>query len=173
MLDAYIQQKAHSPRDIADIGLIRSDIDSMNRCLASSIQSSSSNANQIFLMQEQLISLQEQLEREGENAQIAKDRLAYSQEPVKYSSYYSSWFPATRPLYYITIIVLLSVSLFIGMFGLLFLLSLLGVDLSFFKNNMFDNRMQYGYTIFSQLTIPFWIAVAVGVSLLIYILVRK
>jgi len=173
MLNTYIQQKAHSPRDLQDIALVSNDIKSVNSCLATSIQSSSSAANQIFLMQEQILTLQDQIEREAEHTRIAKDRLAYSQEPVKYSSNYSSWFPATRPLYYITIVVLLSISLFIGMFGLLFALSLIGIDLSFFKNNMYDSRFQYGYTFALQFTTPFWIAAAVGASLLIYILVRK
>ena len=173
MLNTYIQKKAHSQADLADVALISSDIDSLNTCLSASIRSSSSSANQIFLMQEQLISLEEQMKREAEHTRIAKDRLAYSQEPVKYSSYYSSWFPATRPLYYITIVVLLSISLFIGIFGLLFVLSLIGVDFSFFKNNMYDSRFMQGYMFASQFTISFWIATAVGVGLLIYILVRK
>ena len=173
ILNAYIQQKAHSPRDLQDIALLATDISSVNICLATSIQSSSSAANQIFLMQEQILTLQDQIEREAEHTRIAKDRLAYSQEPVKYSSNYSSWFPATRPLYYITIVVLLSISLFIGMFGLLFVLSLIGIDLSFFKNNMYNSRFQYGYMLASQFTTPFWIAAAVGAGLLIYILVRK
>jgi len=173
MLNDYIQQKAHSPTDMKDIVLLARDIDSINNCLTSKIQASSSTANEIFLMQEQVLSLQEQIAREAENTQIAKDRLAYSQEPVKYSSYYSSWFPATRPLYYVTVVALLSFSLFVGIFGLLFILSLVGVDLSFFKNNMYDSRLQYGMTYASQFTTPFWIAVAAAVALLIYILVRR
>lgn len=171
MLNAFIQKKAHSPRDLQDIALVKRDIDSLISCLSQTVQSSSSRANEIFLMQEQIISLEERIEKEAENTKIARDRLAYSQEPVKYSSNYSSWFPATRPLYYITIIVLLSVSLFVGMFGLLFLLSLVGVDLSFFKNNMYEGRFQTGYMFASQYTTLFFIVVSVG--LLIYIFVRK
>ncbi len=173
MLNTYIQKRAHSPRDITDIELVSTDIDSINYCLSKSIQSTSSSANQIFLMQEQVISLQEQIEQEAEHTRIAKDRVAYSQDPVKYSSYYSSWFPATRPLYYVTILVLLSVSLFVGMFGLLFILSLVGVDFSFFKNNAYDSRLQYGLSYMAQLSTPFWIAAACAVGLLIYVLVRK
>lgn len=173
MLNTYIQKRAHSPRDITDIELVSTDIDSINYCLSKSIQSTSSSANQIFLMQEQVISLQEQIEQEAEHTRIAKDRVAYSQDPVKYSSYYSSWFPATRPLYYMTILILLSISLFVGMFGLLFILSLVGVDFSFFKNNAYDNRLQFGLTYMAQLTTPFWIAAGCGVALLIYILVRS
>ena len=171
MLNGFIQKKGLSPRDKRDIQLIRVDIESVVNCLTTKIQASSSRANDIFKMQEQLISLQEKIDRESENTQIAKDRMEYSKEPVKYSSYYSSWFPATRPLYYITIIVLLSVSLFIGMFGLLFLLSLIGVDLSFFKNNMYEGRFETGFMFASQYTTPLLIAVSVG--LLIYIFVRK
>lgn len=109
---------------------IENDVIHVNACLQEKIRSSGSLPNTISATQEQILKLNDQITQEESNAAIARDRVAYIRNPATATSNYESWFPLGRPMQPISIMILLGITIFICVFGLLMAGSAVGIDLS-------------------------------------------
>jgi len=153
-LDGYASQSSTpSNADQASISAINQDITGMYACLQSKVNANGGTPNDISSAQEQILNLNDQIAEEEANAAIARDRVSYIRHPEQNTSNYESWFPIDRPMHTSSLIVIMSISIFLSVFGLLMILSFLGVDLTvFIQPSVGFNRSGTFYWIYSQLT---------------------
>ena len=109
---------------------IQTDVTNVNACLESLVASASSLPNTISATQEHILDLNDKIIAEETSAAIARDRVAYIRNPAAATSNYESWFPLDRPMHPISIFILLGITIFICVFGLLMAGSAVGIDLS-------------------------------------------
>lgn len=153
---------------LLDVG---SELTNMSVCLQEKISSSTSTPNDISNAYDDIYRLSEEIKLAEVNSNTAKNRVAYIRHPEQDVSYYESWFPLDRPLQTLTVIVLISICIFMSTFLLLMAMSLTGYDLYLFVSpNRTSSSYQQSYIswIYSQLTFPFWIALAVIVAVVLY-----
>ena len=151
------------------------DIKNMTECLESQIQELSSSSNNISANQETILALNAKIQKEEENAAIARDRVAYIRDPATSVSNYESWFPMGRPMKLLSMIAILGVTLFVSIFALLILLSAVGIDVSVFTQPSMRTGYGYGWTewIYSQFTPAFWIMLIILLSIIAVYINRK
>ena len=145
------------------------DVMEMSLCLQEKSNALSGTANDISKAQEEILNLNDQILKEEENISIAKDRVAYIRNPEENVSNYESWFPIDRPMHTSSLVIILSISLFLLIFCLLLLSSFLGIDIMLYRRTSIGN---YGsglfYQIYSQFTPLTWVAIIALVAVLIY-----
>lgn len=151
------------------------DIENMDECLESQIQELSSSSNNISANQETILALNAKIQKEEENAAIARDRVAYIRDPATAVSNYESWFPMGRPMKLVSMIAILGVTLFVSVFALLIALSAVGIDVSVFTQPSMRTGYGYGWTewIYSQFTPAFWIMLIILLSIVAVYVNRK
>ena len=150
------------------------EIMEMSLCLETKLRSVTGTANDISQAQEEILDLHEQISREEENVSIAKDRVGYIRNPEENVSNYESWFPIDRPIHTLSLIIILSISLFVLIFCLLLLLSFLGVDITIYRNTYVKSySSNIFYQIYSQFTGLTWVTLITLVVVLTYFLTKK
>jgi hypothetical protein len=111
--------------------------------------------------------------KEEANASIARDRVSYIRDPGQNTSNYESWFPMNRPMHAASLLILLSISIFVTTFSLLMICSFLGVKVTVYTNTVPTYQSGLYYWIYSQIT-PFSIVTLIAlVSVLAYFLKRR
>ena len=126
--------------------------------------------NTIYESQQSVSDLNEQIAQEEANAAIARDRVAYIRNPERHVSNYESWFPIDRPIHTFSLILLMSINVFMGTFLILVALSMAGINIIFYRDSVSSYRSSW---IRDQIT-PFSIATLIAlVSVVIYFTTRK
>jgi len=114
--------------------------------------------------------LNEQIKQEEANAAIARDRVAYIRHPEQHVSNYESWFPIDRPIHTFSLILLMSITVFLGTFLILVGLSMGGINVIFYRDSVSTYRSSW---IRDQIT-PFSIVTLIAlVSVVAYYTQRK
>lgn len=149
---------------------IMNDIANMNLCLQSQVRSRTALPNTIYSSQQQVTDLKEQIKLEEENVSIARDRVRYIRHPEQNVSNYESWFPIDRPIHTFSLLIIMSITVFLGTFILLLILSFCGIDIIFYT----ETTTQYTgeswiYDQISPLNIGLLIAL---ISVVIYFMKR-
>ncbi len=162
-----------TPEQRADILRRTTDIMNMSLCLHEKINSNAGMSNGISAAQEQILDLNDQIRDEESNSAIAKDRVSYIRNPEQRVSNYESWFPIDRPIHTFSLLVIMSISLFVGIFSLLMLCSLLGVDVMLYTEPTQTYTSGMLYSVYSQITPVTLIILAVLVGVLAYFLNRS
>lgn len=131
-------------------------------------------ATTISTAHEDILSINDKIAEEEANAAVAQERVGYIRHPEQQVSSYESWFPMDRPMHKLTLIILISISIFLGVFLFLMIMSTFGVDVFLYvrPSSSSSNRSGYFYQIYSQLTPPFWIALVVLISVILYFVYR-
>jgi len=145
----------------------------MSVCLQEKVSSNSSLSNEISAAQEQILDLNDQIKAEEANSAIAKDRVAYIRHPEQTVSDYESWFPIDRPIHTFSLLVIMSISLFVSIFSILMLCSFLGVDITLYMRPSQANVSGPFYWIYSQVTPLTVFIFIILVSVLAYFLNRS
>jgi len=99
-------------------------------CIQEKLNTLSSSTNTIHTAQQSILDLQEQITAAEADIAISRDRVAYIRHPEQNTSYYESWFPIDRPMRSANIPYFIGVTAFVVVFGLLVLLSSLGLDIN-------------------------------------------
>ena len=148
---------------------LETSVTNMKSCLQEKINANANVPTTISNNHDDILSLQDEIKQEEVNASIAKDRVEFIRHPEQNVSNYESWFPLDRPLQTITVIVLISINIFMFTFLFMIMMSLAGYDLYLYTqpSRNFGQRSSFPW-IYSQLTPPFWIAVAVIISIILY-----
>jgi len=106
------------------------DIFNTSACLQEQLSTLGSSTNKIHEAQQSILDLQDEITAAEADIAIARDRVAYIRHPEQNTSYYESWFPIDRPMYSANVPYFVGVTAFIVIFGLLILLSTIGVNIN-------------------------------------------
>ena len=160
----------------SDLTAIQTEIQTVVDCINGRITRVESSTNTIFNGQYDIADLQKQIETEKANIDIAKQRLESIRHPERHTSFYESWFPIDRPMNPVTIITLLTLTIFISVFLLLCFLSLAGINLTIITQadtigSM--NRFSFYTWVKSQFTFSFFISLCVLAAVIIYFVKRS
>ena len=160
----------------SDLAAIQTEIQSVIDCINDRITKVESSTNTIFNGQYDIADLQKQIETEKANIDIAKQRLESIRHPERHTSFYESWFPIDRPMNPITMITLLTLTIFISVFLLLCFLSLTGINLTIITQTDTIggmNRYSFYTWVKSQFTFSFFISLCVLAAVIIYFVKRS
>ena len=150
------------------------DIMNMNLCLQEKVRSNYGLANSIHSSQDQIQALNKQITQEEANASVSKDRVGYIRNPERHVSNYESWFPIDRPMQTFSLLIIISISLFVSIFALLMLVSFMGINLSLFIDPaMSVTRSSWAYWLYSQVTPVTWAILIVLIGVVIYFMKRN
>jgi hypothetical protein len=150
------------------------DIMNTNLCLQEKVNTNSGLANTIHSSQEEIQTLNTQITQEEANASVSKDRVAYIRNPEQNVSEYESWFPIDRPIHTFSLLIIISISLFISLFTLLMIASFMGINLSLFIDPaMSVTRSSWSYWLYSQFTPTTWALLVVVIAFVIYFMKRN
>lgn len=128
------------------------DIFKTASCIQEQLTSLSSSTNNIHTAQQSLLDLQQQINAAEADVAIARDRVAYIRHPEQNTSYYESWFPIDRPMHSANVPYFVLVTAFIVMFGILVLLSVVGLDINLIVSPNFMAYMDFIASQFTYLT---------------------
>jgi len=145
-------------------------------CINDKIGAIGASTNTIFNGQYDIADLEAEIAQEQASIDIAKQRLESIRNPEKHTSPYQSWFPIDRPIQPITLIVLMSLTIFISVFLLLMVLSAAGIDLTIItavSTTSPINRYGFMYWLRSQLTTSFFVLAAILLAVIIYFVKRS
>jgi hypothetical protein len=138
-------------------------------CMQEKLTQEGSTTNQIHTAQARIMELQEQLKDSEEEIQIAKDRVAYIRDPDARPSYYQSWFPMDHPMRPSSVPIFLGIVVFGTVMIVLGLLSVLGLNISLGSAGAPPSALGLALQwLRAQLTIPFWIMLAILIGVVIY-----
>ena len=150
------------------------DIMNMNLCLQEKVRSNYGLANSIHSSQDQIQELNAQIAQEESNASVAKDRVTYIRNPEQHVSNYESWFPIDRPIQTFSLVLIISISLFVSIFALLMLVSFMGINLSLFIDPAMEvRRSSWSFWLYSQFTPVTWALIIALIAVVIYFMKRN
>lgn len=165
------QASTPSTTQQVDLAAIVDDITSMKSCLQSKVISTTNLPNTVYDSQKSVQDIQTQIAQEEANAAIARDRVAYIRNPEQNVSNYESWFPIDRPIHTFSLLIIMSMTVFLGTFLILILLSLMGVDVIFqAETSSYSRRSSWFSDQFTPTTIGLAIAL---IGVIIYFTQRK
>jgi hypothetical protein len=170
-IQAYQTKTSTSRTDDTNIVLLQKDIIDASLCLSNAIDRLSSTSTTSSSLQEDLLRLSDELDTANKDIEVAKNRVAYIRNPEEQTSNYESWFPIDRPIHVISLIVLMSISIFMGIFILLMVMSQLDLDIMLYTPSQTRNTVFTWF--YSQMTWSFWAMVVILTSVVIYFVYRK
>lgn len=144
--------------------LASSDIFNTAACIQEQLTKLGSTTNQIQKAQQSILSIQQQIDAAEADVAIARDRVSYIRHPEQHTSFYESWFPIDRPMHSGNVPIFVAITVFVIVFSLLVLLSLLGMNISISTSPVFMGVITYIMSQFTYLTL----ALVILVALVIY-----
>jgi hypothetical protein len=152
-LNSYAAQPGTPSQSQKDaVSTIMADITSMNLCIQSKVNANGNLPNTIYASQDEISRLEAQIAQEEANAAIARDRVSYIRHPERNVSNYESWFPIDRPIQTFSLLIIMSLTVFLGTFLLLLLLSFMGVNIVFLTEYTDSANSSWIYEQFTSLT---------------------
>jgi hypothetical protein len=128
------------------------DIFKTAACIQEQLTSLSGSTNSIHTAQQSLLDLQQQINAAEADVAIARDRVAYIRHPEQNTSYYESWFPIDRPMHSANVPYFVGVTAFVVIFGILVVLSAIGLDINLIVSPTFMAYIQFIVSQFTYLT---------------------
>lgn len=142
-------------------------------CLSSAIHTLSSASSDIADLNQQILDKSIEGAQAENDIAIAKDRVGYVRHPERNTSPYESWFPIHRPISVFSLIVIMCISIFMGTFLILLVLSYFGINLSLYTEQSTGSLSPMMSAILGQFTASFWILLIVFISVIIYFVKRN
>lgn len=172
-LNAYAAQtvtESASQKDALDD--ILTEITNMNLCIQSKVNANGNLPNTIYNSQDTMSKLEVDIANEEANAAIARDRVSYIRHPERNVSNYESWFPIDRPIQTFSLLIIMSMNVFLGTFILLLILSLMGVNVVFLTEYT-DSAYRNGSWIYEQFTSLTGLSLIALIAVIIYFTTKK
>lgn len=141
-------------------------------CISKSIDSLSSTSSSISELNEQILKRSAELSQAEEDITIAKDRVANIRHPERNTSNYEGWFPIDRPISIFSLIVIMCISIFMGVFLFLVMLSFGGIDITMIIKSFSIGENPMVSAVLEQFTLSFWILLIVFISVVVYFVKR-
>jgi len=140
--------------------VLEKDMLDASMCVSNAINNISSTSSDIADMNEQIINKSLELASAQEDINVAKDRV-------------ESWFPIDRPISVFSLILIMCISIFMGVFLILLVLSYIGIDLTIYMAESSGPPNPMVEAILSQFTVSFWILLIAFISVVIYFVKRN
>lgn len=172
-ISAYQSKTTTTQAEDEAILLLENDILKLSLCIANELNSNGGASSDISRLNEEILAMTQQLENAEADIAVAKDRVAYMRNPERNTSSYESWFPINRPISFIALITLISLSVFLGIFLILIAFSAAGMDLMLYVNPTYVNKSPMLLWVYQQFTMSFWIMAIVLISVVIYFMKRN
>ena len=141
-------------------------------CISEAINKLTGTSSDIAALHEKILAKTAELHNGEADISIAKDRVAYIRNPERKTSNYESWFPIDRPLHPASIVILIALSIFLGVFFALSVLSAADIQLMFYIPAT-ANRSSFMIWLQEQMTFSFWLVLIVLISVVIYFVKRN
>lgn len=151
---------------------VQNEMQSATQCILNEINKLGTSSTDIAILQQQILSKTTALANAEKDISLAKDRAAYIRHPEQHTSNYESWFPIDRPIHSLSLIILVALSIFLGVFYILMMLSAFDIDLIFYTAPNYAISPTYIW-IRQQLTLSFWLVLIVLISVVIYFVKRN
>jgi len=151
---------------------LENDMQSVTFCILNEINKLGASSTDIAEMQQNILSKTAELAEAEKDIALAKDRVAYIRHPEEHTSNYESWFPINRPMNSISLIILIAISIFLGMFYILMLLSAFDLDIVLYMSPKYYIS-PFFMQIMQQLTVSFWVVLIALIAVVIYFVKRK
>lgn len=156
----------------AILAQVKASLVEVDGCVNDKISNLSNASGNIAKLNEDILSATEKLHQAEKDIQVAKDRVGYIRHPERNTSNYESWFPIDRPISIFSMILLVCLTLFLGTFLLLLILSFAGINLVIFSPGGREEN-PIVTMILEQLTFSFWVVLIILVSVVIYFTSKK
>jgi len=141
-----------SSAESSSFSTLSADILNTTVCIQSQLTNLSGTSNQIHAIQEEIMSTKDAITQSEADSSIARDRVAYIRHPERHTSYYESWFPMDRPMHASSVPIFVGLTVFVILFGILLILSFMGVDFSIVIHPTLQVFGRYVYSQFTWLT---------------------
>jgi hypothetical protein len=141
-----------SPAESNTFATLSADIFNTTACIQAQLSNLSGTSNTISQMQQEILRTGDAIAEAEADISISRDRVAYIRNPEQHTSYYESWFPLDRPMHVGNVPFFVAATMFVLFFGLLLILSFMGVDFNIVLHPMLQVHMQYFLSQFTWLT---------------------
>ena len=150
---------------------LENDMGDATACILNKINTLGASSTDIAALQLQILDKTTKLADADKDISVAKDRVAYIRHPEQNTSNYESWFPIDRPIHYTSLIIIIALSIFLGVFYILMMLSVFNLDLVLYIEPIY-NISPFFMWLSQQLTLSFWVVLIVLISVVIYFVKR-
>ena len=161
-----------TPANDATLAEVKASLATVNSCVSTLISSLSNASGHIAQLNLEILDATEKFNQSEKDIQVAKDRVGYIRHPERNTSNYESWFPIDRPISIFSMILLVCLTLFLGTFLLLLVMSFAGLNLVIFSPGG-GGENPIVAMILEQLTFSFWVMLIILVSVVIYFTSKK
>lgn len=151
------------------MAVLEKDMLDASLCISTSINTLSSISSDVANLNEEILKKSTELSQANEDISIAKDRVANTRHPERNTSNYEGWFPIDRPISVVSLIVIISITIFLGVFLIMLILSFVGVDVILYSKVLAGEPNPYVSAILDQFTLSFWIVLLALISVTIYL----
>jgi peptidoglycan hydrolase-like protein with peptidoglycan-binding domain len=167
-------QALNSPTQAQTEGMLELEKEMLDAslCISTSIHTLSSASSSIADLNQQILKKTAELSQANEDISIAKDRVANVRHPERNTSNYEGWFPIDRPISVFSMIVILCITIFLGVFLILLALSFGGVDIIMYSKSFGMENNPFIAAIAQQFTVSFWILLIAFISVVVYFVKR-
>ena len=156
----------------ATLAQVKASLEAVKLCVDTQISNLSNASGNIANLNEEILSATDKLHQAEKDIQVAKDRVGYIRHPERNTSNYESWFPIDRPISIFSMILLVCLTLFLGTFLLLLVMSFAGFNLVIFSPGGREEN-PFIAMILEQLTFSFWVMLVILISVVIYFTSKK
>jgi hypothetical protein len=172
-ITSYQGKGSTTKTDDNTIILLEQEMLTVSECLSTAIYGLGSTSNDIASLNQQILEKSLELSQAEEDISIAKDRVGYLRNPERNTSPYESWFPIDRPISIFSLILLICICIFMGVFLILLTFSSIGINLGVFLDPVYTAQNEIVNIVLQQFTVSFWIMVIILISIVIYFLKRS
>jgi len=172
-ISAYQAKGSTTQADDDAIILKEKEMLDASLCISEAINNLGSTSSDIAALHEKILAKTAELHKGEADISIAKDRVTYIRNPERNTSNYESWFPIDRPLHPASIVILIALSIFMGVFFLLSLMSAFDVTVMLYMDPAYSNRSNFILWLREQFTTSFWVVLVVLISVVIYFVKRN
>ena len=151
---------------------LQNEMQSATQCILNEITTLGTSSTDIALLHEEILAKTATLANAEKDISLAKQRVAYIRNPEEQTSNYESWFPLGRPMHPLSLIIIVAISIFLGIFYMLMILSALDIDLVFYTMPNYSASPMFLW-ISQQLTLSFWLVLIALISVVIYFVKRN
>ena len=155
----------------AILAQVNASLAAVKTCVDTEVSNLSNASGHIAQLNLEILDATEKFNQSEKDIQVAKDRVGYIRHPERNTSNYASWFPIDRPISIFSMILLICLTLFLGTFLMLLVLSFAGINLLIFSPGGEENPIIA--MILEQLTFSFWVMLIILVSVVIYFTSKK
>lgn len=172
-ITAYQNKARTTQAEDNEMNVLEKDMIDASICVGRGVNTLSSTSSSVAELHETILDLTAKLQSGDKDIEVAKNRVSYISHPEQQTSNYESWFPMNRPIRVFSLVILMSISIFMGIFLLLMIMSYFDLDIMLYVPPISRTTSPFMIWLSTQMTTTFWITLVVLISVIIYFVNRK